>query len=120
VSRPFLLLKTAEGAEQQARRPVGEVLADRFEDVAALNAVDDYWPAAEKSERVGDPIGDRRVRVDVIGVYDVDIICQGDGKKLGCDRAEKMPVGSLCCMVLGYLPLVVAGPGAVLVAASPV
>jgi hypothetical protein len=27
---------------------------------------------------------------------------------------------SLYCMVLGYLPLVVAGPGAVLVAASPV
>ena len=79
-------------SEQRARRAVGEVLADRFEDIAALNAVDDYWPAAEKSERVGDPIGDRRVRVDVIGVYDVDIICQGDGKKLGRDRAEKMPV----------------------------
>jgi hypothetical protein len=30
------------------------------------------------------------------------------------------PPRSLCCMVLGYLPLVVAGPGAVLVAASPV
>jgi hypothetical protein len=79
-------------SEQRARRAVGEVLADRFEDVAALNAVDDYWPAAEKSERVRDPIGDRRVRVDVISVYDVDIICQGDTKEFGRDRAQQVPV----------------------------
>ncbi len=79
--------------EQRARRAVGEVLADRFEDIAALNAVDDYWPAAEKSERVRDPIGERRVRVDVISVYDVDIVFQGHTVKLGRDRAEQVPVG---------------------------
>ena len=32
------------------------------------------------------------MRVDVIGVYDVNIICQGHRKKLGRDRAQKMPV----------------------------
>jgi hypothetical protein len=59
---------------------------------AALNAADDYWPAGEQPERIGDPIDDRRMRVDLIAVYDVDIICQGDSKKLGRDRAEKVPV----------------------------
>jgi len=54
--------------------------------------VDDYWPAAKQPERIDDPIGNRRMRVDVIGVYDVNIICQGHRKKLGRDRAQKMPV----------------------------
>jgi len=55
--------------EQGYRGAVAEVLADRFQDIAALDAVDNYWPpAAKQAERVGDPIHDRRVRIDVIGV----------------------------------------------------
>jgi hypothetical protein len=68
------------------------MLADRFEDIAALNAVDNYWPPAEKSERVGNPIGERRVRVDVISVYDIDIVFKDRTEKLTRDRAEEMPV----------------------------
>jgi hypothetical protein len=68
------------------------MLADRFEDIAALNAVDNYWPSAEKSERVGNPIGERRVRVDVISVYDIDIVFKDRTEKLTRDRAEEMPV----------------------------
>jgi hypothetical protein len=33
------------------------------------------------------------MRIDVISVYDVDIICQGDVEKLGRYRAEQVTVG---------------------------
>ncbi len=52
-------------AEQQRRRAVAEVLAYRIEDIAALNAVDNDWPPAKQPERVGGPISERRVRVDM-------------------------------------------------------
>jgi hypothetical protein len=61
------------------------MLADGFEDIAALNAVDNYWPSAKKSEGVGDPIGERRVRVDVIGVNDVDFVFKQYAEKLARD-----------------------------------
>jgi hypothetical protein len=31
------------------------------------------------------------VRVDVIGVYDIDVVFQGDAVKFRRDRAEEMP-----------------------------
>jgi hypothetical protein len=68
------------------------VLADRFQDIAALNAVDDYWPGADEGKRVRDPVGERRMRIDVISVNDIDIAFNGDLVKLGRNRAEKVPV----------------------------
>ncbi len=69
------------------------MLADRFEDIAALNAVDNDWPPAKQPERVRGPIRERRVRVDIIRVYDVDIIIKDDAIKLGRDRVQQVPVG---------------------------
>jgi hypothetical protein len=62
------------------------VLAYRIEDITALNAVDNYWPLAEKPERIGHPIRDRRMRIDIVRVYDVDIVIEGNAIKLGTDR----------------------------------
>jgi hypothetical protein len=87
------------------------MLADRFEDIAALNAVDDYWPATEKSERIGDPIRERRMRIDVISVYYIDIVFQGDLIKLGRDRAEEMPVRHPA-IPANFLNVVDGDPGA--------
>ena len=87
------------------------MLADRFEDIAALNAVDNYWPTAEKSERVGNPIRERRMRVDVISVYYVDIVFPGDLIKFGRDRAEEMPVRHPA-ISLNFFNVVDGHPGA--------
>jgi hypothetical protein len=48
--------------------------------------VDDYWPLAEQRERIGHPIRDRRMRIDIVRVYNVDIIMEGNAIKLGTDR----------------------------------
>jgi hypothetical protein len=68
------------------------VLADRVEDVAALNAVHNYWPPADQRECVRRPIREHRVRIDIVRVYDIDTIIDGDPIKLGRDRVEQMPV----------------------------
>jgi hypothetical protein len=54
--------------------------------------VDNYWPTADKRERIGHPIGDRRMRVDVISVYDIDVVFQDDPIKLGRHRAQEVAV----------------------------
>jgi hypothetical protein len=79
--------------EQHRGGAVAEVLAHRIEDVAALNAVDDYWPPAEQPECVGRPIRERRVRIDIIRIDDIDMIIDRDSIKLSGDRVEQMTVG---------------------------
>jgi hypothetical protein len=54
--------------------------------------VDHYWPPAEQRERVGGSIRERRMRIYIIRVYDVDTVIDGNPIKLGCDRVEQMPV----------------------------
>jgi hypothetical protein len=80
--------------EEQAGGAVGEMLADRFEDIAALNAVDNYWPPAEKSERFGDPIGERRVRIDVIGVNDIDFVLKHYAESSPATARSRCPSGT--------------------------
>ena len=69
------------------------MLAHRIEDIAALNAVDNYWPLAEQPECVGGPIRERRMRIDIIRVYDIDMVIEADPIKLGRDRVQQMAVG---------------------------
>jgi hypothetical protein len=51
------------------------------------------------------------VRIDVIRVYDVDIICEGNPIRLGGDRAEEMSVRH-AAVSANFLSVVDLKPGA--------